>query len=295
MKKLAWITVGLTYFLMFWGNVVSSTGSGLACPDWPLCHGTITPTLSADIVLEWGHRIIAFTTSLFILATLYFVFTNKDQAQENLKRSGRTLLVLLGFQILLGGLTVLLGLSVWVSTIHLLIATFVFSGLITVACVTTWNNPVIEPASPKIQRLAVAGLGALLVQFVLGALVRHNHSGLACPNFPGCLDGFLPIPLNFETAIAFTHRWWGFLMLGLFGHLSFAAPKLSPRLTPLTRQLFALSIAQVILGIGTVLSGLHTHSRAIHAALGYALWGILFFTAIRAGALRGIWQSKART
>ena len=50
--------------------------------------------------------------------------------------------------------------------------------------------------------LAVAGMGAMIIQLSLGAVVRRTHSGLACPAFPGCLNGFFPIPLTFGTGIA---------------------------------------------------------------------------------------------
>src|SRR6476469_7663828 len=107
MQKLGWLTVGLTYFLMVWGNLVSSTGSGLACPDWPLCHGTVTPTPSVPVFLEWGHRLLAFTATVFIVLTIFKTFSS-SQASSSLRRSGKFLLGLLVFQICLGGTTVLL-------------------------------------------------------------------------------------------------------------------------------------------------------------------------------------------
>ena len=292
-RNLGWLTVGFTYFLMVWGNLVSSTGSGLACPDWPLCHGTVMPAASFPVVLEWGHRILAFIATTLIGATLYQVFTTPSDPGSSLKRSGKFLLWMLAAQILLGATTVLLELSPLVSTIHLMIATLVFSGLIAVACVMTWPEPMISNSPPKIQRLAIAGLGGLLVQLCLGALVRHHHGGLACPNFPHCLNGFFPIPLTFESGLAFIHRWWGVLMLGLFVHLAITAAKTFPPLAQSTRRAFSLAVAQVFLGIGTVMSGLNTESRALHAAVGYALWGILFYIAVRAGAVRWIYTETS--
>lgn len=293
MRKLAWITVGLTYFLMVWGNVVSSTGSGLACPDWPLCHGTITPLATSEIILEWGHRLLALSATALILFTLIKTFAAPPIVGTGLKRSGRVLLFLLITQILLGGTTVLLGLSPTISTIHLIVATLVWSGLIVVACVTTWPTPVVKNVNPKIRRLSVAGLLGLFVQFYLGGMVRHTHSGLACPNFPNCLDQFLPIPSTFGTHLAFSHRWWGVLLLGIFVHLAIVAAKTTPQLAGVTRRTLGVAVAQVILGIGTVMSHLNTESRAIHAAVGYALWGLLFYIAIRAGALRWLWEKRS--
>lgn len=291
-KKVAWTTVGFVYLLMVWGNLVSSTGSGLACPDWPLCHGTATPTIDFHTFFEWGHRLLAATASILILVTLYLVL-GSPSSTPTLRRSGRSLAALLLLQVILGGTTVLLGLSPAVSTIHLLVATLVFSGLITVACVTTWSNPVAPRTQPKMRRLAIAGLVALLVQFALGALVRHTHAGLACPGFPRCLEGFFPVPFTFETAIAFIHRWWGFLLLGVFGHIAGAARKIAPEFVGAARAVGVLGVIQVLLGIFTVLSGLGTELRATHAAMGYGLWGLLFYCAIRAGAFRWLWSSRA--
>jgi heme a synthase len=290
MRKLLWITVGMTYLLMVWGNLVSSTGSGLACPDWPLCHGTIAPAISGPVILEWGHRLLAFVTGILIISSIFSVF--RAPAHTNLRKSGKSLLVLLGLQVLLGGTTVLVGLSPVISTVHLLIAAIVFGGLIAVACVVTWKDPEVEKSSPKLRRLAVAGLIGLIIQLCLGALVRHTHSGLACPNFPNCLTGFFPLPFGLETALAFLHRWWGVLMLGLFFHLAMTATRQTPALGRSARRIFSLSVAQVILGVGTVMSGLQVETRAIHAAIGYALWGLLFFVAIRAGSLKWLWEDR---
>src|SRR2546423_1748577 len=130
-RRVSWAAVGFTYFLMFWGNLVSSTGAGLACPDWPLCHGTILPPIRWDIVLEWGHRILAASAGALILVLVFQILRSREPGMNALKQAARVLVALLIIQIGLGGVTVLLGLSPLVSTIHLLVATTVFSGLIT--------------------------------------------------------------------------------------------------------------------------------------------------------------------
>jgi len=290
MRKLVWTTVGLTYILMAWGNIVSSTGSGLACPDWPLCHGTVAPPIRLDFIFEWGHRVLAFTATIFILTTVYKVLTSTNH-NAALKKSGKSLLALLLTQILLGGLTVMLGLSLTASTVHLIIAHLVFGGLITVASVTQWGDQMVVPGNEKLKRLSIAGLGAFLVQLALGAMVRHGHAGLACSQFPNCLDGFFPVPFGFETAVAFVHRWWGFMLLGLFIHIAIAAGKTRSALTGVARAICLVALLQVGLGIYTVLSGLSIPIRAVHAAVGYGLWGMLFFLAIRSGGLRGLWSN----
>jgi heme A synthase len=139
-------------------------------------------------------------------------------------------------------------------------------------------------SAPKLRRLSGAGLGALVVQYFLGALSRNYHAALACPAFPGCSEsGFLP--LHFEGTLAFLHRWWGILMLGLFIHLSIAAVKTAPALLSPARKASGLGVAQVFLGIGIVMTQLHPNSRLYHVAVGYALWGLLVFIRSRTGGI----------
>jgi heme A synthase len=187
---------------------------------------------------------------------------------------------------LAGSSTAGLGLSSDMNTLLSLLGTALFSGLILMMCVATWDNPVVKKPDPKVRRLAMAGLHGMILQVILGAWVTHTHAGLACPSFPLCLNNFFPIPFTAETSLTFLHRWWGVLMLGLFFHLAITTAKKIPELARPALQVLGLSIAQVFLGIGTVMTGLDFGSRALHAAVGYAIWGILFYLAIRVGAVR---------
>lgn len=292
---LGWATVGCVYLLMVWGNLVSATGSGLGCPDWPLCHGTILPPLEKTVIFEWGHRILALLASILMIVTVVHLFRS-NHLSATLKKTGKTLLVLLGVQILLGGVTVFLELSLTISTIHLIMANLVFGGFILAACVLQWGDQtaLANVAPRSLSRMSLSGLLALLAQLALGAIVRHGHAGLACPSFPNCLDGFWPIPLHFETAVAFAHRWFGFVLLGLFFHLPKAAKRELPALSKLASLALLLALTQVGLGVLTVISGLSLSMRALHAAFGYGLWGVLFLIAIRSGALQFLWAKREK-
>ena len=268
----------MTYFLMVWGNGLGSEGD---------------PFAQYGVMLEWGNRVITVTTFIFLALTLYRVFTSSHRSDLSLKRSGKLLLTLVGIQIFMGGVSTFIGKSPVASTVQLIVATLAFGAMINLACVITWSSPTVKNPDPKVRKLATVGLVAILIQFCIGAAVKHTQSGLACPNFPQCMEGFFPIPFTFGSAVAFLHRWWGVLMLGLFIHLALTTAKTTPSLAGPTRRAFALSMAQIFLGIGTVMSGLSIQSRIIHAAVGYAICGLLFYVAIRSGGLHWFRERKA--
>jgi heme A synthase len=185
-------------------------------------------------------------------------------------------------------------LSAGSATVLFLFSVLIFSGLIGFAAVLTWGNPTLPNTPPKVKRLAWGALIGLTLQYALGSQVRESGAGLACPNFPNCLDGFLPAPFTHMSGVVFMHRWWGILLLGHFFVLALNAARTAPELARPTRRVFALSVAQVFLGVGAVLSGLNADSRAFHAAAGYAIWGILVYVVIRSGGAQWLWTPFSR-
>ena len=272
---LTWASIIAVFLLMSIGNIVSATGSGLACPDWPLCHGKLIPPMRPDVLIEYSHRVVAALSSVLIVASI--IVAMRRTAHPTTRRMGWTLIALLAAQIALGGITVLLKLPDLISTAHLVNALLIFAGLLVLAASA---RP--SPARlPKLARLTRAGLVALLVQLALGGYVRHSGAGLACPDFPLCSGDIFPG--HGLAVLHWTHRWLGVLLLGLFVHLAIAG-----RRTPLagiTAVTAALAVLQVSLGIAAVLWRLDPSLRAAHAAVGYALWAAVVWTAARSGGL----------
>ena len=313
-RRLAWLTVGALALVMTLGNIVSATRSGLGCPDWPLCHGRVIPPGGAEIWIEFRHRLAVPLFSALLVATAFVTW--RRAAAPALRRLAAALVGLLVVQIVLGGVTVLLGLSPLVSTVHLLTALSVLAGLITICAVpdagrgaaVAWrgaaegepsistvepsnstagrgaaegepsNSTVLSP-EPRLARFATVGLAVLLTQLALGGYVRHSGAGLACPDFPLCSGDVFPG--HWLGWVHWVHRWLGVLLLGFFLHLARASRRTA--LAGAGAAVAGLAVAQVTLGILAVLLRLPIPVRATHAVVGYALWGLLVWIAVRAG------------
>jgi len=58
-RPLVLIALGAVYLNIVSGALVRVTGSGLGCPDWPLCNGKATPPFHFHGVIEFTNRVLA--------------------------------------------------------------------------------------------------------------------------------------------------------------------------------------------------------------------------------------------
>src|SRR6267142_4212415 len=126
---LAMATTVLMAGLIVLGSIVRTTGSGLACPDWPLCEGRLIPRFELHVMIEWGHRLVALLVSVLLLATLGWTLVNPP-LRRRLGGLVTLAVALLFVQILLGALTVWKLLSPTVVSGHLAVALLLFATLL---------------------------------------------------------------------------------------------------------------------------------------------------------------------
>ena len=67
----------LTVGLITYGGWVRASGSGLGCPDWPLCEGAVVPELERATAIEYGHRLFAAVTTLVVMAAAALAFRSR--------------------------------------------------------------------------------------------------------------------------------------------------------------------------------------------------------------------------
>ncbi|HEV2475593.1 MAG TPA: COX15/CtaA family protein, partial [Candidatus Dormibacteraeota bacterium] len=69
-RVLAVATALFAYLQIALGGVVRVTGSGLGCPDWPLCHGRPYPPADIHSIIEYSHRSVGTVTGVLVIATV---------------------------------------------------------------------------------------------------------------------------------------------------------------------------------------------------------------------------------
>lgn len=259
------ITVTLFFILLVWGNLVAGLKAGLACPDWPLCQGKVLPPFRLDIWMEFTHRLIAATATLFLIPLAYKRF----RAYTGLARGiPLAALALIAAEIIIGGFTVLLELPVQLTTVHFITGLMVF--LLASYMAAFDGEQTTARFSLRGYAALFAGMGALLFsQAALGAYVRHSQAGLACTDFPTCQGDWFPHLWSGQVMIHYSHRLAAFLILPTFAVL-WIITRVDSRLRNYqgtALALFLVCLAQIGVGAGVVLSELNYGATAAHLAL----------------------------
>ncbi len=138
-QGLAFATVAAVYILIVLGGFVSSTGSGLACPDWPLCQGQLVPVFTINVLIEFTHRLWTIVVTLFVIATVVYAWKKYPLSSRVAEFATLTFILLLT-QIVLGMVTVETRTLPIVVTAHLATATLVLVSSLTTAMFSLFYN-----------------------------------------------------------------------------------------------------------------------------------------------------------
>src|SRR2546425_11291212 len=69
-RRVAFLTALFAYLQIALGGVVRVSGSGLGCPDWPLCNGRPYPAADIHSIIEYSHRTVGTITGVLLIATV---------------------------------------------------------------------------------------------------------------------------------------------------------------------------------------------------------------------------------
>jgi heme A synthase len=278
--RLAKLAAAATFVLLVIGGTVNPTGSSLACPEPTLvCHGQLFPPMTGGVLYEHGHRLAAMTVGLLQIALTVVLL------RRGLRWLGCILLALVIAQGALGAITVEYKLLWRVSTGHLLLGMSYFATLIYTAFRTR-----VAPTTQTRERharlrgelggarswIAVA-CGAVFVQLLIGAMVRHRGAAMVCLGMPTCTRSGEWWPDAMVQHLHMIHRGFG-VVVAVVTTAAAVAVYRRARSWPALRRLVLIApvlvVAQLALGMYTVLT-----LRAVPLAVGHfagaaGLWAL---------------------
>ncbi|MGH3865193.1 MAG: COX15/CtaA family protein [Pseudonocardiaceae bacterium] len=167
------------------GSVVRVTGSGLGCPTWPQCFpGSLTPRSHPEIAalhqwIEFSNRLLVGLVGLIGLACLVVSLLVRPR-RRRLVLLAATMPAGVVVQAVLGGVTVLTGLTWWTVAVHFLVSmALVWLAVLLVAAFGEGDAPPRWHLPGPLRGLLYTATTALAALLVAGTLVTSAgpHAG----------------------------------------------------------------------------------------------------------------------
>jgi len=248
--RLACLLAAVVFPLIWVGGLVTTTDAGMAVPDWPGTYGynmflyPIETWLYGpfDLFIEHGHRLLGALAGLIAIALV--VATYRTESRRWVKRLSVTLLALVIFQGLLGGLRVEL-FARWIAQIHGCVGPGFFAAVIAFCVATSrWWHRQIETRQTTRLRNGLIWLPIVMLvisygQLIIGAFLRHIDE--AAP--PGTYKWLIVAHISVAILIAFgTFMQWVVTRQSVFHRVGIRSS---------ANMLGLLVLSQISLGIGT--------------------------------------------
>ena len=270
-RRLVWKMAIATFLLMAIGSATRVMNAGLACPDWPLCYGTLIPSqqMNLQVFLEWFHRLDAALIGLMAIALVTLSVWHRRALPRWTPWAAAFALSLIMFQGVLGGLTVTELLRFDIVTAHLGTALLFFTTLLLIGVALLPYQSAGNAGNLPWVSLAAAIL--VYLQSISGGLVGSRWALHQCLASSQCgvmnthLFGVIPASLLTLTVVVLTWR-----------------TSVHPALRRLAYFAGGLLLLQVALGFATFHFHLQIEPLTVaHQAIGAALLGTLVcFTAL---------------
>jgi cytochrome c oxidase assembly protein subunit 15 len=279
------LTLVSTFILLCSGGIVTSKGVGMSVPDWPTTYGYnmfLFPISGwvGGIFYEHGHRLIASWVGLMTMILAASLLASEPRRW--VKRLGIIAFLAVCIQGLLGGLRVTLYKDE-IGIFHAMLAQSFFCLLGILAIVTSprflrggWD--VFLPDS-GLKKLVVGAAALIFLQLGLGATMRHEHAGLAIPDFPLAYGKILP-----DTSTS---------AIATINEARVADDKVPTNALHIWIQMAHRAVAVIIfLAVAAVAWRAFSNPIAHSARLWAAIWLVMISAQVALGAWT-IWSNKA--
>jgi len=309
------LTAFATFLLLGLGGLVTSHEAGMSVPDWPTSYGYNMFALpikfwNGGAFFEHTHRLLA--SAVGLLTTLLAVWLWLKDPRSWMRWLGVAAFLGVVAQGVLGGLRVTLhmdSLGIFHGTIAQLF--FVLTCALALFTSRAWAGLVANPPKLRVpsglRTLVLATTLVILGQLMLGATMRHQHAGLAIPDFPLAYGSWWPDasadavagynahrdeingenPITaFQIELQMAHRGAAlaiFILVALCAWQAWRRLGGKDSLTKLALGWLALILAQVVLGAATIWFNKAADVATAHVLVGAlaltigALWCIMAF------------------
>ncbi len=292
LHRFAVFTALNTLALIAIGGLVTSKGAGMAVPDWPTTYGYNMfffpiSEWKGGIFYEHTHRLFASWVGFLTMALTGWLLWK--ESRPALRRLGVLALVLVIVQGILGGLRV-----VWfkdqIGILHAALAQSFLTLLVCLAFMTSklWRRVESSGLTTQAPRWLLIGACLVFAQLLLGATLRHEHAGLAIPDFPLAYGKLWPatdpetmIRINsahadvtitpFQIYVHMAHRIGALVVLIASVLITRKIVRAAAGHTILTRLAWTwqiLILAQATLGACTIWTGKAADIATLHVVVG---------------------------
>jgi protoheme IX farnesyltransferase len=274
-RALVYASLVASFLVVVWGGVVRVTGSGLGCPDWPLCHGQFLPSLDPATRIEWTHRFLAIVSGLTVAATVLWTLVSY-RADRRVLTLAIAVAVLYPLQAVLGAITVVLELPPEWVTVHLANAELLLAALTILAVLVRWPE-MARQRTPGWTLLTVAAAAGTFVLLLSGAYVRGAGATTACTGWPFCDQPGATRLLVLEAGpgIAMLHRYIAGgvgILVALACLEAWRHRRHAPGLGPLAIATAVIFGLQIAIGAANPLTGFSPWALGAHPAAASLLW-----------------------
>ena len=266
-RRLAFLTAFFAYLQIALGGVVRVTGSGLGCPDWPLCHGRPYPAADIHSIIEYSHRSVGTITGVLLIGTVALAWVVFRQRRPLVAWLATASLVAIAAEGALGGVVVANELASWLVLVHLGLAMIILGFLIATAVMSL---PASTGASePSFRRLAAVAAALTYGLLLTGSTVVASSADEGCRAWPLCASGFA---FDFAGANAFTmlHR-GAVLVIGAVLVYTLIQALRHPATKAAALATLVVLGLQVAVGAGAAVTGAALFN-GLHVAMATLVW-----------------------
>ena len=272
------LSIVFCLFQISLGGFVRVSGSGLGCPDWPLCYGKLIPPMNYTTLIEWGHRTSGVILGTLIIISTILVWIKKRNDYLLIFTISATLItvVIVG---LIGGIIVLSELDPRIRTIHLFFSQLVILllgiSLVIVNSESIFLSLIKQSVNQKHSILLILSSALIMITLLSGSYAVWKGAGTICSSWPLCESSSI-LPKNSLALIHMIHRVLSLIttIISLWASIYILKKFKNPIIKTLSSISIILILTQVLLGASNPWTNFEIWARVSHLGMASILWTI---------------------